>query len=271
LGYVETQNIAIEWRFPDGSEDQLRGFAAELARLPVDVLVAGGSPAAVAAKNATSTIPIVAVGIGDPVGIGLVASLGRPGGNVTALSLLTSALSVKQLELLKEAVPGVSRMAVLWDSGNPSGVHIWNETQAAARVLGVQLQSLEVRTPDDFDGAFEGAIREHAEAMAVLGAPLTRAQRARIVDFAARSRLPTMYSDREFVEAGGLMAYAANRVAGYHRAAYYVDRILKGTKPADLPVEQPMTFDFVMNLKTAQALGITFPREILLQVTEMIQ
>jgi putative ABC transport system substrate-binding protein len=268
-GYVEGHNLAVEWRFAEGGVEQLRDAADELVRLPVDVIVAQSTPAAAAARQATSTIPIV-VAIGDPVGIGLAASLARPGGNVTGLTNLSTGLGGKRLELLRETMPGVVRVAVLWPPDNPVKVAQWTETQGAARTLGIQLQSLEVGGPEDFEGAFAAAEQGHAEALIVFGDNLTAGYASQLADLAARSHLPAMYETRLLVDAGGLMAYGPSNLSLYRRAAYYVDRILKGASPADLPVEQPMTFDFVVNMKTAQALGITFPNEIMLQVTEVI-
>jgi putative tryptophan/tyrosine transport system substrate-binding protein len=268
-GYVEGRNLVVEWRFVEGGE-QLRDAANELARLPVDVFVAQSTPAAAAARQATSTIPIV-VAIGDPVGAGLATSLARPGGNVTGLTNLSSGLGGKRLEFLRETIPGVARVAVLWSPDNPVKAAQWAETQSAARTLGIQVQSLEVGRPEDFESAFAAAAQDHAEALIVFGDNLTTSHAPRIVDLAAQYRLPAMYETRLVVDAGGLMAYGPNNSSLYKRAAYYVDRILKGARPADLPIEQPMTFDFVVNLKTSAALGITFSNEIMLQVTEAIQ
>jgi putative tryptophan/tyrosine transport system substrate-binding protein len=271
FGYVDGQNIIIEWRSTEGQMDRLAEAADELARLPVDILVAAGPPVISAARRATSTIPIVMVSGDDPVGLGFVASLARPGGTITGLSNMATRLSGKQLELLKVTAPGGSRVAVLWDAAQPGHLLALREFEAAARVLAVQVQSLELREPSDFAAAFERALGQGTDALVVLQSGLTLAYGAQIREFAAQNRLPAMYSFRHWVEAGGLMSYATSAPTLHRRAAYYVDRILKGTKPADLPIEQPMTFDFVVNLKTAAALGITFPREIMLQVTEVIQ
>jgi putative ABC transport system substrate-binding protein len=270
LGHVEGQHVAIEWRFTEGGPDALAEMARELVRLPVDVIVAENTLGAGAARQATGTIPIVSA-LGDPIAAGLVASLARPGGNVTGLSAMSPQLSAKRLELLKETIPGITRVAVVWSPSNPVKVAQWTETQAAARALDVQLQSLEVGGPEAFESAFAAATRERADAAVVFGDNLTGSHAPEIVALAARSQLPTMYESRPFMDAGGLMAYGPNFPAMLRRSAYYVDRILKGARPADLPIEQPMTFDFVVNLKTAQALGITFPNEIMLQVTEIIQ
>jgi putative ABC transport system substrate-binding protein len=271
-GYVEGQTIAIEYRFAADQMDRLPALAAELVDLPVDIIVAGGGVAAgIAAKNATSTIPIVTAAGGDPVEGGLVASLARPGGNVTGVSGISHHLSAKRLELLRDAVPSISRIAVLWNAGFEGEAREWRETQVAAEALGVEAQSLEVRGANDLESAFEAATRERPNGLIVLHDGLTFTHRARIVEFAAKGRLPAMYEFREWTEAGGLMNYAPSRTDMARRAAYYVDRILKGAKPADLPIEQPMRFDFVINLRTAQALGLTLPQSILVQATELIQ
>jgi putative tryptophan/tyrosine transport system substrate-binding protein len=271
LGYVEGQNIAIEWRFAEGKPESLSGFAAELVELQPDVLVVTGSQAIRATEAATSTIPIVIAFTGDPLETGLVASLARPGGNVTGLSSLQQRLGVKRLELLKEASPGVSRVGVLWNAGNSARVAEWEETEAAAHALSVQVHSLEVRGPSDFDNAFQAAVRARVDALVTFHDSLTATHSAQVVEFAAINRLPAMYGTRAWTDRGGLMAYGANAPSMYRRAAVYVDKILRGTRPADLPIEQPMRFDFVVNMKTAQALGITFPNEIMLQVTEVVQ
>jgi putative tryptophan/tyrosine transport system substrate-binding protein len=272
LGWIEGQNIFVEWRVTDGREEQVPQLAAELARLPLDAIVVGGALRIHAVQRETATIPIVMLNSGDPVRNGFVASLSRPGGNITGVSNIAPQLSGKRLELLKAAIPGVSRVAILWDPTDPGNLLAFEETQAAAERLAIHLQSLEVPEPGNLNGAFETATRERADGVVIPYGPLAVNQRMRIVELTAQHRLPAMYAqDRLDVEAGGLMYYAPSNAAGFRRAAYYVDRILKGTKPADLPVEQPMTFDFLVNLKTAQALGITFPNEIMLQVTEVIQ
>jgi putative tryptophan/tyrosine transport system substrate-binding protein len=268
LGYVEGQHVVIEQRLTEQGESGLREAAADLVRLPVDVLVTSGIRATRAAQAATSTIPIVFASAPAPVGSGLVASLARPGGNVTGLANLSSELYAKRLEFLAQVVPGLRRVAFLWDALTP--VSSVQELQAAAQTLGVRLEVLEIRDVADYDAAFAAAGAEQADALMMAGGINSR-NRARIVSLAARARLPAMYPYSLFVRDGGLMAYGANRLDPYRRAAAYVDKILKGAKPADLPVEQPMTFDFVVNMKTAQALGITFPNEIMLQVTEVIQ
>jgi putative tryptophan/tyrosine transport system substrate-binding protein len=270
LGYVEGHNIAIEWRYTEGDPSRTADIVAELVRLPVDVIIAPGALEARPARSVTATIPIVTVVMGDPVGTGLVTSLARPGGNVTGLTSITSTLAAKRLQLLTEAVPGLARVAVLWNASNPDMIKAFQETEAAAHALGVELQSLGVRGEDEIDAALETARRPAAQALVVLVDSLVSLKSLSIIGFAASTRLPAMYSLRFFVNTGGLMAYTPNYSELHHRAAAYVDKILKGAKPADLPLEQPMTFDFVVNLKTARELGIAFPNEIMLQVTEVI-
>jgi putative ABC transport system substrate-binding protein len=272
FGYTEGQNITIDYRYPDGPE-QTRDFADQLVHAPVDIIVAGTQPAAVAAKAATSTIPIVTATVADLIGRGLITSFAHPGGNITGVAQYSasSPLGGKRLQLLKESVPGIIHPAVFWNPSDSGLLPEWRATASAAEVLGVRPLSLEVRQAHDLDRAFEVAAEEHADALIGLGSPLVFTQMDRIVGFASQTQLPGMYPWREAVFVGGLMAYGTSVTVNYRRAAYFVDRILKGAKPADLPVEQPMTFDFVVNLETAQALGITFPNEILLQVTEVIQ
>jgi putative ABC transport system substrate-binding protein len=267
LGYVEGQNIAAEYRFAEGAPERLANFAAELVRLNVDVIVAPGSGAR-AAKKATDTIPIV-VTYGDPIGDGLVASLARPGGNVTGLSGFVSELGGKQLEQLKEAFPKVSRAAVFWWTGQ--NVLMLKDMKIAAEALRATLQPLEVRTVDDFEPAFSAIKKERANALIALRNVLTATYRTRIVDFAAKNRLPAMYPDGEFVEAGGLMSYGVSVPDLWGRAAVYVDKLLKGAKPADLPVEQPTKFELVINLKTAKALGLTIPPNVLARADKIIK
>jgi putative ABC transport system substrate-binding protein len=271
-GYVEGQNITIDYRYPDGPE-QTRDFADELVRLPVDVMVAGTQPAAMAAQAATTTIPIVTATVADPIGSGLIAGLAHPGGNVTGVAQYSasSPLGGKRLQLLKETVPDIERPAVFWNPTDSGLLPDWRDTASAAEVLGLEPLSLEVRQAHDLDRAFEVAAKEHADALIALGTPLVFSAMNRIVGFANQTQLPGMYPWREAVFGGGLMAYGTSVTANYRRAAYYVDRILKGAKPSELPVEQPMVFDFVVNLKTAHELGITFPNEIMLQVTEVIE
>jgi ABC-type uncharacterized transport system substrate-binding protein len=272
LGYVEGQTIVLEQRRAEGSDARARELAAELLQLPVDVLVAGGSPAIRAAHQATRTIPIVMAGSGDPVAAGLIASLAQPGGNVTGLSTQSAELSGKQLELLKEAVPMLSRIAVLANPAEPDSGSRSHHTQGAAHALQVSLRVLAVQSREDLAHAFAAIQREGIGAFLVLSDPLLLGQfRSDIVDFALWHRLPAMYSARVYVEAGGLMSYAPSFPAMWQRAASYVDRILKGATPADLPVEQPTTFELVINLKTADALGLTIPPTLLFQATEVIR
>jgi len=271
LGYVEGQNIAIEFRFAEGREARLPDLAAELVRLKVDVIVANGTVAIRTAKQATATIPIVMATVGDPVRTGLVASLARPGGNITGSTLLGPELGAKRLQLLKEAVPKLSRVALFWNPGNPSNQLQFKDIQLGAKALGVALQSVEIRSPDGFEGAFTAISRERPNALIMTADPLHQLHAGRIIEFAARSRLPAMYQVRENVEAGGLMSYGVNVPDLYRRAATFVDKILKGAKPADLPVEQPTRFELVINLKTAKALGLMIPQSVLLRADEVIQ
>ena len=271
LGYVEGQNITIEHRSAEGREERLPELAAELVQLRVDTILAAGTPAAVAAKQVTNTLPIVFGASNEPVESRLVASLARPGGNVTGLSLMNSQLSAKRLEILKEAVPTLARVAVLAWPLQPTVERDWNETQVAAQALGLQLQRLDAQRADEFASAFEAATRKGADALVVLPNTLFARERMSIVELAAMHRLPAMYEQRQFADAGGLVAYGANLNDLYRRAATYVDKLLKGAKPADLPVEQPREFDFVINLKTARALGLTIPHHVLLQATEVIE
>jgi putative tryptophan/tyrosine transport system substrate-binding protein len=237
----------------------------------VEVIVASGTPAPLAAKNATKTIPIVMASAGDPVGTGLVASLARPGGNVTGQSTLTPDLGRKRLQLVKELIPGVSRVAVLWNAANPYTMLLVRELEAAARTFRVQIQSLVVRGPDDFENVLPTAISGGAGALVVVDDPLTVSHRTQIVSFASQHRLPAMYGFREFAEAGGLIAFGANLADLYRRAAIYVDKILKGAQPGDLPVAQPTKFELVINLKTAKALGLTIPPSLLARADQVIE
>ncbi len=271
LGHIEGQNIAVERRFMEGKAERLPELAAELVRLNVSVIVAGGQPPPVAAKRATATIPIVMTNFSDPVGLGLVRSLSRPGGNVTGLSLLTVELVGKQLQLLKEAVPKASRVAFLTNPGNPGARLQRRGAETAARSLGLQLQVLEARRPDELAGAFAAMTRERAEAVLLPGDSLFYYYRMQIVDLATKSRLPSLFPPEEFAEAGGFMAYGANIADLYRRAATYVDRILKGANPADLPVEQPVKYNLVINLKTAKALGLTVPPSVVARAERVIE
>jgi putative tryptophan/tyrosine transport system substrate-binding protein len=269
-GYVEGQNILVEWRAPAGPAEY-PALAGALVRLPVDVIVAPTTTATLAAKQATSTIPIVFITAGNPVGDGLVDSLARPGGNVTGVTSIFTPLGQKRLELLKEAAPRLSRVACLYGSSNPASTTEMQLVVAAAGAQGVTVEAFGVQTAEDLDRAFEAAGRWSADALLVTSGSFLLRQRQRIVEFAASSRLPAIYAWREAVESGGLMSYGPSLAGQFKRAAYYVDRLLNGTRPADLPVEQPMIFDFVVNMRMARELGIAFPAEILLQVTETIQ
>ena len=271
LGYVEGQNILIERRSAGGKVDQLPALAAELVRLNVAVIVAVDPPSTTAAKDATKTIPIVMRSSNDPTATGLVASLARPGGNITGLYSLYAELGPKRLELLKETLPGIARVAVLWNPAFPGSTHGWRGTEVAARSLGLQLQSLEAKHPNELEEAFRAATRARSGALITLRNPLIVGQQQQIVKLAAKSHLPAMYDDREVIEAGGLMSYGANLADLSRRAATYVDKILKGAKPADLPVEQPTRFELVINLKTAKALGLTIPQSVLLRADHVIQ
>jgi putative ABC transport system substrate-binding protein len=271
LGYVEGQNLRIEFRTAAGQVEQLPDLAAELVRLPVDVLVAAGPEATLrAARHTTSTLPIVMIAVDyDPIALGYIAGLPQPGGNITGVVFQQLELTGKRLEILKEALPQLRRVAVLWDTLSADQ---WRAATAAARVLRVQLHSLEQhQTPDEYESAFAAAVQEGADALLVLMSPLFSRDHTRLNALAAQHRLPTMFGAAMFLEAGGLMAYGVNLAHIGHRAAYYVDRILKGTKPTDLPVEQPTTFELVINLKTAKALGITIPPTLLFQADEVIQ
>jgi len=268
LGYVEGQDVAIELRNAEGTEERYAELAAELVRLDVDVIVTGASALIRAAGQATTTIPIVFAATADPVAEGLVASLARPGGNITGLTTNFGEEHLKRLELLKEAVPGLSRLAVLW---NQSAVRNFRQTEAAAQRWGVQVLSLELRSPDDLDAVLDVATTGRADGLMVVGGPVFGFLAPRIVEFAVRHRLPAMYSNPPYIDAGGLLIYAANIPQNYRRAATYVDKILKGAKPADLPVQQPTAYDFLINLKTAQAIGLTISQSVLQQATEIIQ
>ncbi len=274
LGYVEGRNVVIENRDAAGKFDRLPALAAELVALKVDVIVAQTIVAALAAKQATGTVPIVFSGIADPVTDGLVASLARPGGNVTGLSNLAAELVGKRLELLKQAVPGTRRVAVLWQPGGSGGStdkDMLKAAEVAARALELQLQFVEARSPTEFDRAFSDLTRAHVDALTVLPIAMFFNERIRLVDLAAKNRVPAVYSARQYAEAGGLMAYGANLADLWRRAATYVDKILKGAKPADLPVEQATKFELIINLKAAKALGLTIPPSMLGRADEVIQ
>jgi putative ABC transport system substrate-binding protein len=270
-GYIEGQNIAIEYRYAEGKLDRLPELGVAFVRLKVDaIVVAGGTPDIRAAKNATTTIPIVMTGAGgDPVEEGLIESLARPGGNVTGITMLAGELSGKRLELLKEAVPKLARVAVLYDPA--ISITIKEVLPAAARALRLTLQPWEIRAADALGKVFVALNKQRPDGLYVLGGPLIGANVQRITDLALKSLLPSMFNDRAAVDAGGLMYYGADQVEMYRRVAYFVDRILKGAKPADLPVEQPTKFEFAINLKTAEQIGLTIPTEVLARATKLIK
>jgi putative ABC transport system substrate-binding protein len=271
LGWLEGKNVVFERRFAENRPERLDEFAAELVRLNVDVIVATGTLGPLAAKRATSTIPIVMTAAGDPLGSGLVASLAQPGGNVTGMSLMAPDLGGKRLELLRELLPRVSKVAVLWNAANPYPAIVFEETQNAGRALGIDVRSLEVRGPDDFDGAFAAARQHRPDALIAVEDPLTFTYRKRIADFAVTERLPSLHGIIEDVKAGALISYGANLRDLHRRAVSYVDKILKGLKPVDLPVQQPTTFELAINLKTAKALGLAIPPTLLARADEVIE
>jgi putative ABC transport system substrate-binding protein len=270
-GYSEGQNLVFERRFSDGHTERFAAFAAEMVQLRVDCIIAITTPAAVAVKNATQTIPIVMTTAIDPVGAGLVASLARPGGTVTGNAILYAELSTKRLEFLKDVVPGLARVVVLWNAANPANASVWHETQAAAGALGLVLHAQDVRGAQDFAGAFARTAQVHPDALLVLDDALINMHRQQIAEFATQQHLPSVFAARESVVAGGLMSYGPSLPDLFRRAATYVDKILQGVKPADLPMAQPMKFELVINLKTAKALGITMPPSLLLLADEVIQ
>jgi putative ABC transport system substrate-binding protein len=271
LGYVEGRNIVIEYRWAEGNYERFPSLITELIALKVDVIVTAGTPASLAVKKATNSIPLVMVAVGDPVGTGLVASLARPGGNTTGLTSVSPDLEGKRLELLREVIPGISHIAVLWNSVSPSQVIQEKEVQAAAQVLRMKVLSLGVRTPEEIENSFAVIIRERPGALLVLADRLFLHHRDRIMDFAAKHGLPGVHAYRELVESGGLMSYGPSYAGMHRRAADYVDKILKGAKAGDLPIEQPAKVELVINLKTARALGITIPQSLLLRADEVIQ
>jgi len=271
LGYVEGKNIVIEWRSAEGKQDRLPALAAELVSLKVDIIITGGPPSTRAAKQATVTIPIVTAQYPDPVGDGLVVSLARPGGNITGLATLAPGISGKLLELLKEVVPKLSRVAVLGTSTQPGNAQSLSETELAARAFGVQLEYLDVRGPEDIETAFRAAGKEHAEAVLVLQSPVFFLQQTQIAKLAVKSRLPAIFPQSGFVEAGGLMYYGPNTTDLFRRAAAYVDKILKGAKPGELPIEQPTKFELVINLKAAKQIGLTIPPNVLARADRVIR
>ena len=271
IGYVEGENIVIEDRYAEGKFDRLPALAAELVRLKVDVIITAGPPVTRAVKEATATIPVVMAQDGDPVGNGFVASLARPGGNITGMSQLAPEISGKQLELLKETVPKLSRVAVLGTSTRPGNAQALKETELAAGTFGVRLQYLDVRGPKDIETAFREARKGRAGAVLVLQGPVFTSQRTQVADLAAKTRLPAIYPQTEYTEAGGFMCYGVNTPDLFRRAAYHVDKILKGAKPADLPIEQPTKFELVINLKAAKQIGLTIPPNVLARADRVIR
>jgi putative tryptophan/tyrosine transport system substrate-binding protein len=271
LGYVDGKNIIFETRFAEGKLDRLPAAAEELARLKVDVIIATSTPEILAAKSASRTIPIVFIYPGDPVAAGLVESLARPGGNMTGFSTIGFVLAGKRLELLKETVPKLSRVAVLWDPKMRAAEQTWKENQPAARELGLQLHSMEVSSADQYDSAFKQAITAGSTALSVTQSPVISSDRKRIVDLAAKYRLPAIYPRKDFVESGGLMSYGADQTEPYTRVASMLDKILKGTSPTDLPVEQPKKFELVINLKAAKQIGLTIPPNVLARADRVIR
>jgi putative ABC transport system substrate-binding protein len=270
-GYIEGRNIDIEYRFSDGKSDKYPDLAAELVQRKVDVIVTSSTRAIKAVKNATSTIPIVMAAAADPVGTGLIASLAHPGGNVTGLSMRSPDLSGKRLQLLKEVAPRVRLVSILWNPANEGNAVTWQDTQTVARSMALKVQSIEVRTPADFGKGFEVLTKARADAFAVLRDPLVNNMTNDLVQFAARSHLPAVYESKEVVLAGGLMSYAPNHEDLYRRAAYFVHRILTGTRPAELPVERPMRVQFVINLKAAKEIGLMIPAEVLQRADKVIR
>jgi putative ABC transport system substrate-binding protein len=271
LGHVEGKNIVYEFRYADSKLERLPALADELVRLKVDLLVTPGTPGALALKKATRTIPIVFADVTDPVAAGLVDSLARPGGNITGFTSVEALLAGKRLELLKETVANLSRIGVLWDPHNPSSTQEWQESQAAARELGMQLHSMDVSSADKYASAFRAAINARNTALVVLSTPLAAANQERITNLALKHRLPAIYVQESFVAKGGLMSYGADQTERYSRVAVFVDKILKGTKPADLPVEQPKKFEFIVNLKAAKQIGLTIPPNVLARANKVIR
>lgn len=271
LGYVEGQNIAIERRYANGQMDRLPELAVDLARLPLEVIVTQSFPAALAAKQATSTIPIVVMGAGDPVATGLVASFARPGGNITGVSAQETELSGKRLELLKEAFPKLARVAVLWNAADLGMTLKFRELERAAQALRVSVQALAVRGPKDFDGAFSAMMRKRPDALFVITDPLTNLNRKQLLQLATKNRLPAMYENSSYVDDGGLMAYGPRQSESLQQALHHVDKILRGTKPSELPIEQPTKFELVINLKTAKQIGVTIPPNVLARADKVIR
>lgn len=271
LGYVPGKNIIIEYRYSEGRPDRLPALADELIRLKVDVLVTAAGSIARLLKNATSTIPIVFLSVGDPVAVGLVDSLPRPGGNLTGFSIISPVLAGKRLELLKEIIPKLSRVAVLWNPNDPGATQQWKESQLPARQLGLQLHSMEVRSADQLEAAFKEALRAQSTALTVTQYPFAASNQKHIADWAAKSRLPAVYPRGDYAASGGMISYGHDRVEPFRRGASMVDRILKGAKPADIPVEQPTKFELVINLKTAKQIGVTIPPHVLARAYKVIR
>jgi putative ABC transport system substrate-binding protein len=271
LGYTEGREFVVERRYAEGHSERFQGFAAEMVRLKVDIIIVTTTPAALAVKNATTTIPVVFPNAISPVESGLVASLAYPGGNITGGAAQTAALSIKRLQILKEVVPGLSRVAVLWNAANPALAYPWKQTQAAAGDLAVALQSLEVREPKDIESAFAAMVQDSPDALIVLQDALTLQHRKEIIDFAIQKRLPGMFVAKEWVLTGGLMSYGESLADMYHRGAYFVDKISKGAKPADLPVEQVTKFELILNQKTAKTIGLVLPPTFLATADDVIE
>ena len=271
LSYVEGKNITIDYRWGEGKAEFLPNLAAELVGLKPDVIFVGSPQPTLALKKATTTIPVVFVGIGDPVATGVVASLAHPGGNITGLANMAGELSGKRLELLKESAPKIKSVAVFRNGGNPRDLKVWQDLEAAARALKLKLYTLDVRSAEDFDIAFRAATKLRADALMPLPDPFINSQMKRVIEFAAKNRLPAIYAGSEFVDADGLMAYAPNIADQFRRAAVFIDKILKGTKPAELPVERPIKFEFVINLKAAKQIGLTIPQWTLMKADRVIK
>jgi len=271
LGYVDGKNIVFEYRYAEGKLDRLPALADELVRLKVDVLITPNTPAAVAAKNATKTIPIVFIDVTDPIAAGLVDSLARPGGNLTGFTTIGAVLAGKRLELLKETIPKLSRVAVMWNPQDPSSVQSWKESQLPARELGLQLHSMELSSVDKYEGAFKEAIKAGIAAVALESSPVAASNHKRIADLATKYRLPAIYTRRAVVENGGLMSYGPEYDERFRRVAVFVDKILKGTNPADIPVEQPKKFELAINLKTAKQINLTIPPNVLARADRVIR
>jgi putative tryptophan/tyrosine transport system substrate-binding protein len=271
LGYVEGKNIAFEYRYANNQLDRFPALADELVRLKVDVLLTPGTPGALALKNATKTIPILFLDVTDPVAAGLVASLARPGGNITGFSSIEAVLAGKRLELLKETVPKISRVAVLWNPHDPSSAQQWKESQLAARELGLQLHSMEVSSADQFESAFKEANQVRSSALFVVSSALAFSNQNRIADLAIKNRLPAIYTRGDFVDSGGLISYGPDQAERLRRVAAMIDKILKGTKPGDIPVEQPTKFEFVINLKAAKQIALTIPPNVLARADKVMK